>query len=90
MDDLEALNQFRTVEFQPVDAAGIRRLYSGSKNAGSRDVQFPWRTAMPGIAKVDEANVGLLLGSELLKLMKNDDGEILPALFYDNIRHWME
>lgn len=45
---------------------------------------------MPGIAKVDEANVGLLLGSELLKLMKNDDGEILPALFYDNIRHWME
>lgn len=89
-DDLKALNLFRTVEFQPVDADGIRRLYSGSKNAISRDVQFPRRTAMPAIPNVDEAYVGLLSGSEFLKLIENDEGEILPSLFYDNVRHWME
>ena len=45
---------------------------------------------MPAIPSVEEAYIGLLSGIEFLKLIENEEGDILPSLFYDNVRHWME
>ena len=40
----------------------------------------------PKIAGVDEAYIGLLPGTEFVKLVSTDDGDLNRELFYDNVR----
>jgi hypothetical protein len=89
-DDLENLGIFNNIEFECIDANQIQRHYRESKNAISRDIQFPIRTELPEIPGVEEAYIGVIPASEYLKLIQNDDGEIIHSLFYDNVRHWQE
>jgi hypothetical protein len=86
--DLTALGIFRHIDFTPVGADGLQRLYHQARNAVSRDFEFASRTVMPSIPGVEEAYLGLLPAEQYLGLITNEDGGLLRSVFYDNVRDW--
>ncbi|SFP69898.1 AIPR protein [Variovorax sp. PDC80] len=90
VDDLVALRIFRAVEFFPIDAEGIQRLYRESRNSISREFEFAQKTVVPTIEGVTEAYVGLLPAPEFLRLIEDETGEMLKGIFYDNVRDWQD
>lgn len=90
IDDLKDLRMFRDVEFVPVDADFIQKLYSQTKNAITREFTFSERTVVPEIPGVTEAYMGLVPAKEFLNLITEDGGEIIKSLFYDNVRDFQD
>ena len=90
VDDLQAMNIFREVEFLCIGADVIQRLFYQTKNAIARDFTFAERVIVPEIEGVKEAYLGLLPIKEFLTLLDDGDGEILKGIFYDNVRDWQE
>src|SRR5690606_4880081 len=90
VDDLTTLRIFSQVEFTPIDATAIQRLHRESRNSVSREFDFAQKTVVPTIAGVTEAYVGLLPATEFLRLVEDEDGEILRGIFYDNVRDWQD
>lgn len=90
IDDISALRMFRNVEFVPIDAEGIQRLDRESRNSVSRDFDFGQKTVVPTIAGVTEAYVGLLPAPEFLRLIEDENGDMLRGIFYDNVRDWQD
>jgi hypothetical protein len=85
-DDLMASNNFSDVEVTPVGADQLHRLYHESKNSISREFTFENRTVIPDIANVEEAHLGYMSADDLLKLLCDEDGNIIESLFYENVR----
>lgn len=81
---------FREVDFTPIDASAIQRLYAQTKNAISRDFTFADRTVVPAIPGVTEAYIGLLPATEFVELLRDEDGDILKSIFYDNVRDFQD
>ncbi len=90
VDDLKNLNIFRKVEFHCIGAERIHELYRLSKNAIQREIVFPQRTVLPDLRGVEQAYIGLLPALEFLKLVENENQEIINSVFYDNVRDWQE
>ena len=90
VDDLVALRLFRDVEFNPIDANAIQRLYRESKNSVSQEFEFAQRTVVPDIPGVSEAYLGLLPAKEFLSLIQDENSELLKGIFYDNVRDWQD
>ena len=90
MTDLRSLNIFKDVDFTPVDADNLQKLYGQSKNAISREFTFSERTVMPEIPGVAEAYLGLVPARELIGLLQDESGEIIKSLFYDNVRDFQD
>lgn len=88
--DVEGLGLFRKVGAECVDADQLQRLYRESQNAIVTEVLFSERTVIPEIPGVDQAYLGLLSAPQFLRLVENDNEEVLTSLFYDNVRHWQE
>jgi hypothetical protein len=88
--DVEALGLFRKVAFDCIDADQLQRLYRESQNAATTEIVFSQRTVIPEIPGVEQAYLGLLPASQFLRLVENDNDEVLTSLFYDNVRHWQE
>lgn len=55
---------------------------------GPQNVQFNFekRQTIPATKRVSEAYIGLVSAAELLKLLKDDSGEVRPGIFDDNVR----
>ena len=88
--DLESLNIFKGVQFECIGADKIQELYQQSKNAVSREILFVTRAVLPELPGVEQAYLGVLPATEFLKLVENENQEIMNAIFYDNVRHWQE
>lgn len=88
--DIDDLGLFREVVFTCADAENVQELYRSSKNAISREIVFAERTVLPELSGVEQAFIGFLPGTEYLKLIETDSGEIITSIFYDNVRHWQE
>jgi hypothetical protein len=88
IDDLMKLQLFDGVEFTPVGADGIQKLYTDTKNAISKRFEFPRKTTAPEIKGVSEAFLGFVSAKEFLSIITDDAGEILRGIFYDNVRDW--
>lgn len=88
--DVEDLGLFRRATFECVDAERLQRLYRESQNAVSVEITFSQHTVIPDIPGVEQAYLGLLPASEYLKLVENENQEMLTAIFDDNVRHWQE
>lgn len=87
-DDLRATNLFRDVEFSCVGADGIQRLYSQTKNAIAREFTFSNRTVAPEIAGIMQAYLGFISAPEFISIIRDEDGDIIHSIFYDNVRDW--
>jgi len=90
ISDLLGTNLFREVEFFPVDAEGLQKLYRQTKNAISSTFRFEKRTVIPSVPGVTQAYLGFLPVPEFLKVLTDENGEIIGGLFYDNVRDWQE
>lgn len=90
VNDLAALNIFKDVEFLPIDADSLQRLYAQTKNTISREFTFADRTVVPEIPGVIEAYLGLVPAREFVGLLQDENGEIIKSLFYDNVRDFQD
>jgi hypothetical protein len=90
VDDLAATNLFRDVTFLPLGAEGIQRLYRQSKNAIEREFLFENRVTIPDVPGVTQAYLGFLKIPELMKILSDDNGEMIFGLFYSNPRDWQD
>jgi hypothetical protein len=90
INDLRNLNIFRKVDFECFGAERIHQLYRLSKNAIQREIVFTDRTVLPELHGVEQAYLGLLPTTEFLKLVENENNEIIGSIFYDNVRDWQE
>ncbi len=90
VDDLTATNLFREVTFTPVGADGIQTLYRQTKNAIEREFIFETRVTIPEVPGVTEAYLGFLSVPELMKIITDDNGDMIGSLFYSNPRDWQD
>lgn len=84
--DLRATSLFSEVEFVPVDADYLKRIYRELHHGITRDIVFDKHTIVPPIGAVHEAYIGLVPATEYLKLICDDSGALNRRLFYDNVR----
>ena len=85
-DGLMDLDIFESVEFVPVDAKILQRLYSNAKNRFSKSIEFASKITLPTLPGVQESYLGYLPSEEFMKLISDDSGNMLKGLFYDNVR----
>lgn len=85
-DGLMDLDIFESVEFVPVDAKILQRLYSNAKNRFSKSIEFASKITLPALPGVQESYLGYLPSEEFMKLISDDSGNMLKGLFYDNVR----
>jgi len=88
VQDLEATNLFREVTLTPLGADGIQKLYRQTKNAIEREFIFENRVVIPEVPGVTQAYLGFLPIPEFMKIVTDDNGDMIGSLFYSNPRDW--
>ena len=88
VNDLENTHLFSNVDFLCFGADELQKLYRQTKNAISREFQFPNRTDIPEIPGITEAYLGYISVPHFLQIIQDEEGEILQSIFYDNVRDW--
>ena len=83
---LERLKIFSDVHVVPADAELLKGIYRELERGVVKEVEFSKTAVFPRIDRVGEAYIGLLPGSEFIKLVSTDEGELNRELFYDNVR----
>jgi hypothetical protein len=84
--DLLDTNLLADVIFEPVGARQIQALYRATKTSISREVKFEKLITLPTIEGVSASYLGVLPVTEFLKLLADDDGDIIKSVFVDNVR----
>jgi hypothetical protein len=90
IDDLGQMNIFRELDFVPIGATEIQKIYSQTKNAISRDFVFEHKTVLPEMPGVKEAYLGYLPAQDFVRLLDDGTGHIIKSIFYDNVRDWQD
>lgn len=85
---LEALNIFQEIDFVPIDARTLQRMYNRAKNRLTKTVNFIGKVTLPTLPGVQESYLGFLPVDEYLKLITDDSGSMVRGLFYDNVRDY--
>jgi hypothetical protein len=87
--DLMKTALFSDVQFHPIGASQIHRLYRQAKNSISREFVFDKKVVVPEVSGVTAAYLGFLPASEYLKLVCDEDNLIIKPLFYENVRDFV-
>src|SRR5690606_28977200 len=66
-DSLIDLDIFESVDFIPVDAKTLQRLYSNAKNRFSKSIEFASKITLPELPGVQESYLGYLPSEEFMK-----------------------
>ena len=83
---LEKGNLFSEIKFIPIDAEKIKSIYREIKNRITREIIFDKHTILPKITNVTESYLGILPANEFIKLISDEEGELIKTIFYDNVR----
>jgi hypothetical protein len=89
IEDLKNTRLFSDVQFVPIDAEQLHKLYRQSRSAVARQFTFEKKAVIPEIPGVQEAYLGYLPAPTFLQLVTDEGGEMLGGLFYDNVRDWL-
>ncbi|MFW7270277.1 AIPR family protein [Gluconacetobacter sp. Hr-1-5] len=84
--DLLDTNLFSDVVFEALGARQLQALYRATKTSISREVKFEKLLTLPTIDGVSASYLGVLPVTEFLKLLTDNDGDILKSVFVDNVR----
>jgi hypothetical protein len=87
---LDQTNFFSTVDVAAVGAREIRDLYQKATTAVSADFAMAKRITLPKIPGVEQAFVGVLAASELVRIMTDSGGGIRKTLFFENVRDFQD
>ena len=85
-EELADTNLFSTVSFHPLGARELQNLYRQTKTSISRTIKIENLVTLPAIQGVKAAYLGILPASELMKLLEDDDRNMLRTVFVDNVR----
>lgn len=85
VEELEHLSLFDTIDFDPLGASEIQRLYHETKNKLTATINFQNRITLPDIEGISEAYLGVIPYNEYLKLIQ-DDQKTIHSIFDDNVR----
>ncbi|WP_168077554.1 AIPR family protein [Caulobacter sp. SSI4214] len=86
IDDLMSTSMFSEVRYQPNGSQELQNLYRATKYTISRQINFDRMVVLPNIEKVKAAYLGALPASEFIKLVIDDDDNIVKSVFIDNVR----
>ena len=84
-EDLENTNLFDLIEITPLGARELATYYRKTKESVSTTISFTNRLTIPEISGISEAYIGLIPYSEFLKIVANEDQNLLNV-FEDNVR----
>lgn len=84
--ELKDTGLFNSVTITIIDTDKIKKLYREIKHKITKEIYFEKHTILPKIEGVTESYIGYLPVQEYLKLVTDDDGELLKNVFYDNVR----
>lgn len=84
--DIDELNLFERVLFAPLDARELQRRYQGLRTGAEREFTFQNRVALPEINRVSESHLGYIAATDFLDVLKDDDGNLMSTVFYENVR----
>lgn len=85
-EELEDTNLFSEVSFELLGARELQKLYRQTKTSISRTIKIDNLVTLPAIKGVEASYLGILPASEFLKLLEDDDGDMLRTVFVDNVR----
>ena len=85
-DELIDTNLFSSVSFEPLGARDLQKLFRQTKTSISRTVKIEKLITLPSITNVKAAYLGFIPAKEYLKLLLDDDGDIMKSVFVDNVR----
>jgi hypothetical protein len=86
--DIESENLFSKIIFELYGANEIQSQYKKIGQALRKSFEFTHKVMLPVIDKVKESYLGILKASVIIDLMTNEEGELLPNVFYDNVRDY--
>lgn len=86
VNDLLATSMFSEVKYLPIGAQSLQKLYRTTKYTIERQISFDRTVVLPSIDKVKAAYLGALPASEFIKLILDDDDNIIKSVFIDNVR----
>lgn len=86
INDIISQNLFSTVQFDFLGAEEIQARYKKIGQTIEKSFEFSNRLTLPEIDHISEAYLGYLSTKTLIKLITDENGEILPEVFYDNVR----
>lgn len=84
-EDLESTNLFDSIDIIPIGARELATYYRKTKESVSTTITFTNRLTIPEISGISEAYIGLIPYSEFLKIVANEDQNLLNV-FEDNVR----
>jgi hypothetical protein len=79
-------NLFSDVVLELIDARTLQSYYKRIGQAITRSFEFPARVTLPEIDGVKEAYLGIVDAKKIIHLLSDDQGELIPNVFYDNVR----
>lgn len=85
-DALAATKLFSVVKFEAFDADSLKDAYRELRRMAQREIRFETVATLPELPGAPQAFLGLISTTEYLKLVSDSGGDLLPYLFYDNVR----
>jgi hypothetical protein len=86
-ETLEANAYFSLIRCDAIDAARIQQMYRSATAPPTATVEFASKVTLPAINGVDQAYLGVLPATELMKLLEDgEDGSLRRSVFEDNVR----
>jgi hypothetical protein len=84
---LEARALFSSIRCEAVDRAKLQQFYRSATSAATATVEFDSKVTLPKIEGIEQAYLGVLPASELMKLVVDSEtDEVRRSVFEDNVR----
>lgn len=74
------------IKFEILGKQDIIELYDKSGKSISKDFKFSGKTEFPKIMNVDNAYLGIVAAKEIIKIITDQNGQLLKTIYYDNVR----
>ncbi|MET3811759.1 AIPR family protein [Arthrobacter sp. UYEF3] len=81
---------FRSTHVNILGASQLLRLYNATVNKVEATVSFPRQTPLPRIPGIDQAYIGAIAGTELIKMLATEAGSLRKSAFFDNVRDFQQ
>ena len=88
LNDINSQRIFKTVSLNYVDYTNLQNEYKKIGQNIFKTFNFPFRTLIPEIDKVKEAYIGVVPVTTIVKLITDDDENLISTIFYDNVRDY--
>ncbi|WP_037705859.1 AIPR family protein [Streptomyces sp. AA1529] len=87
---LDQTNYFGEISSEPLGARELRDLYQRATSAVSAEFTMPKRITLPRMPLVEQAFLGILSASDLVRVITDPGGGIRKTLFFENVRDFQD